>query len=125
MNKFASDDEKKNWAHILFVEHPDLFLPELEALKNQTTPEVDGLCKIFEEFQIFKKSRILDLSCGIGRHAIELAARGYQVVGYDPSNFFIDKAKNLVKSELDSHPIMVRADLMLLLACLIPLVIQP
>jgi 2-polyprenyl-3-methyl-5-hydroxy-6-metoxy-1,4-benzoquinol methylase len=36
---------------------------------------------------------LLDFSCGIGRHSIALALRGYEVVGYDPSQLFIDTAK--------------------------------
>ncbi len=37
--------------------------------------------------------RILDLCCGHGRHAIELAARGYEVCGQDLSAVFLAKAE--------------------------------
>ena len=47
-----------------------------------------------------QQSKILDLSCGIGRHAIALAKRGYCVVGYGPSKFFLDKARDYAKREL-------------------------
>lgn len=43
------------------------------------------------------ESRILDVSCGIGRHAIDLAE---SVVGYDPSSFFLEKAKQRAKTEI-------------------------
>jgi len=94
---------EENWAHILFVEHPHLFLPELEKLQSQSEEEVNGLCRIFEEFNIDRESRILDLSCGIGRHAVPLAKRGYQVVGYDPSSFFLEKAQQRVQSEIGNN----------------------
>jgi SAM-dependent methyltransferase len=99
---------KEDWAHVLFVEHPHLFLPELEKLQAQSEAEVNGLCRIFEEFRIGTESRILDLSCGIGRHAIPLAKRGYQVVGYDPSKFFLEKAQQRVEDEIGNDQKCVR-----------------
>ena len=41
----------------------------------------------------FKGGSVLDLACGPGRHAIELAKRGYQVTGVDLSQFLLSKAK--------------------------------
>ena len=35
---------------------------------------------------------VLDLACGTGRHAVELAARGYQVVGFDLSLAMLARA---------------------------------
>jgi SAM-dependent methyltransferase len=37
---------------------------------------------------------ILDLACGTGRHAVELAARGYQVVGFDLSLSMLARASD-------------------------------
>ncbi len=37
-------------------------------------------------------SRLLDVGCGPGRHALEFARRGYEVVGVDVSSTFIDLA---------------------------------
>jgi SAM-dependent methyltransferase len=100
MDQNKVDDRQKNWSNILFVEYPHLFLPELENQQSQSESEVNGLCRVFDEFRIGTRSRILDLSCGIGRHAISLAKRGYQVVGYDPSRYFLEKARQHVKYEL-------------------------
>ena len=44
--------------------------------------------------------KYLDLSCGIGRHSINLAKKGYQVVGYDPSPLYIEKAKQSAIDEI-------------------------
>jgi 2-polyprenyl-3-methyl-5-hydroxy-6-metoxy-1,4-benzoquinol methylase len=45
-----------------------------------TSLEVD---RIIELLGIAPGARVLDAGCGVGRHAIELAKRGYQVVGVD------------------------------------------
>lgn len=103
MKQNQVDDEQKGWAHVLFVEHPHLFLPELEKLQTQSEAEVNGLCRIFEEFNVARESRILDLSCGIGRHAISLAKKGYHVVGYDPSGFFLEKAQQRAEAEISNN----------------------
>jgi 2-polyprenyl-3-methyl-5-hydroxy-6-metoxy-1,4-benzoquinol methylase len=39
-------------------------------------------------------------SCGIGTHSINLAKKGYQVVGCDPSTLYIEKAKHTANAEL-------------------------
>jgi SAM-dependent methyltransferase len=41
----------------------------------------------------FEGGPILDLCCGPGRHAIELARRGYRVTGVDGTKFLLDQAK--------------------------------
>jgi ubiquinone/menaquinone biosynthesis C-methylase UbiE len=38
-------------------------------------------------------ARVLDVPCGAGRHAIELATRGYRVTGVDISSEFLEAAK--------------------------------
>lgn len=90
----------RDWAYCLFVEHPHLFLPILENQKPKGEREATALEKIFDEFDIPRGSKILDLSCGIGRHSINLAKKGYQVVGYDPSPLYIEKAKQSAIDEL-------------------------
>jgi len=43
-------------------------------------------------------SAILDLACGHGRHAVELAARGYAVTGLDLSRVLLTKAEELAQA---------------------------
>src|SRR5256712_11848977 len=38
-------------------------------------------------------ARILDAPCGVGRHSIELARRGFQVTGVDFSETELDRAR--------------------------------
>jgi 2-polyprenyl-3-methyl-5-hydroxy-6-metoxy-1,4-benzoquinol methylase len=45
-----------------------------------------GECDFIErEISANQQTRILDIGCGTGRHAIELAKHGYQVIGIDLS----------------------------------------
>ena len=53
-----------------------------------------GECDFIEsEIRADKSIRILDIGCGTGRHAIELAKRGYDVVGVDLSDCQLGKAR--------------------------------
>lgn len=59
----------------------DDFLRTSEKLTDeQIAREVDF---IEDSLSIEKHGAMLDLACGTGRHAIELARRGYEVVGFD------------------------------------------
>lgn len=44
-----------------------------------------------------EKSRMLDLACGFGRHSIELASRGYEMVGLDLSMPLLQRALDAAK----------------------------
>ena len=44
-------------------------------------------------------ARILDLACGPGRHALELARRGYSVTGVDATAAFVEHAAAIAVSE--------------------------
>lgn len=54
-----------------------------------TTQEIDFLV---EELQLRAGQRVLDVGCGPGRHAVELARRGIEVHGIDISQDFVDIA---------------------------------
>jgi SAM-dependent methyltransferase len=58
--------------------------------------EVDRVIKLIK---IEPKAYILDLCCGIGRHSLELARRGYQVTGVDRTRGYLDKARKQAKEE--------------------------
>ncbi|MGW7074689.1 class I SAM-dependent methyltransferase [Streptomyces sp. NPDC054866] len=44
-------------------------------------------------------SRIVDMCCGPGRHAIPLARRGHHVIGVDNTRRYLDSAKELAENE--------------------------
>ncbi len=54
---------------------------------------------IIRNFNLKKKYLVLDFGCGIGNHAIRLAKKGYNVNGYDISNYYIKKAKEKAKEQ--------------------------
>jgi len=71
-----------------FEEYVDDLTPE------RTKTEVDFLEK---ELKLKKGMNILDLACGHGRHAIELAKRGYLMTGQDINASFLKNAKQSAK----------------------------
>ncbi|MBU1705981.1 MAG: class I SAM-dependent methyltransferase [Bacteroidota bacterium] len=53
-----------------------------------------GECDFIEkEIEYNKKTKILDIGCGTGRHSIELTKRGYTIVGIDLSESLLRRAK--------------------------------
>ncbi|MEI8131108.1 MAG: class I SAM-dependent methyltransferase [Leptolinea sp.] len=53
-----------------------------------------GECDFIEkEIESNKATKILDIGCGTGRHSIELATRGYSVVGIDLSESLLKRAR--------------------------------
>ena len=61
-----------------------------------TKQEIDFL---LNEFNLQPGQNILDIPCGFGRHAIELAKRGFNVTGIDISPTFIQGLTEKIKSE--------------------------
>lgn len=66
-----------------YLQHP-LLTPE------RTAGEVEFLMRRME---LASGARILDVGCGFGRHTIELARRGFEVTGIDPSAAMIAAAR--------------------------------
>src|SRR2546430_5113606 len=60
------------------------------TLRERTPVEIDRLEALL---RLRPPLRILDLPCGQGRHAIELARRAYDVTGVDLSPYLIGVAK--------------------------------
>ncbi len=67
--------------------------------------------KIVEILDLRRRDRVLDLCCGIGRHSLELARRGYHVTGGDLTKTYIEEARSKAKEErLDIE--FIREDMM-------------
>lgn len=60
-----------------------------QSLDDRTKAEVNGVIKLTG---IKGNTRILDCPCGYGRHSIELAKRGFGVVGSDINSAHLQKA---------------------------------
>ncbi len=44
-------------------------------------------------------AKVLDLCCGIGRHSLELARRGYEITGLDRTASYLERARRQAKAE--------------------------
>lgn len=86
-----------HWTKKVFLENPLLFLPILTSRIDRANRDVESLLKIFEDCIIKKERLVLDVACGIGRHSVILAEKGYKVVGIDISPEYIEIAKMLAK----------------------------
>ncbi len=58
--------------------------------------EVDQLVELLN---LQPGARVLDLCCGIGRHSLELARRGYEVTGFDRTASYLEQARTKAASE--------------------------
>ncbi len=79
--------EKNEW-EIFFDAHAPVYMENV--FTKNTLEEVDF---ILEELKLPPESHILDVGCGTGRHAVELARRGYKVTGIDISSGMLAEAK--------------------------------
>ncbi len=78
----------KQWYEELFENYGMNY--DKECFAQGTIGECDFIEK---EINYSKNIRILDIGCGTGRHSIELAKRGYAVVGIDLSESLLKRAK--------------------------------
>jgi len=76
------------WYEELFREYGEKY--DNESFTQGTIGECDFIEK---EIGGAKQTRILDIGCGTGRHAIELARRGYSVTGIDLSDSQLQRAR--------------------------------
>lgn len=79
---------KKQWYELLFDNYGQKY--DNESFTQGTIGECDF---IEDELNHDQSLKILDVGCGTGRHAIELAKRGYHVVGIDLSESQLKRAR--------------------------------
>ena len=78
----------KQWYESLFENYG------LKYDQESFTQGTIGECDFIEsEIDFNKQTRILDIGCGTGRHAIELTKRGYTVTGVDLSENLLERAR--------------------------------
>jgi 2-polyprenyl-3-methyl-5-hydroxy-6-metoxy-1,4-benzoquinol methylase len=83
----------KAWYETLFTNYAQTY--DREPFTRGTLGEVDF---IEREIKFNKSTTILDIGCGTGRHAIELAQRGYEVTGIDLSDSQLQRARKKAKN---------------------------
>jgi len=76
------------WYEALFANYGKSY--DKESFTQGTVGEVDF---VERELQADRSKRILDIGCGTGRHAIELARRGYCVTAFDLSEGQLRRAR--------------------------------
>ncbi len=79
--------QKTGWQSF-FDSHAPKYLENV--FTKSTAAEIEFLLK---ELDLPAGARILDVACGTGRHAIELARRGYEVIGIDLSEGMLAEAR--------------------------------
>ncbi len=65
-----------------------------QNLAQRTEEETKGIITLLS---LKEGERILDIPCGYGRHSLELAKQGYDVVGIDINSVHLDKARQQAK----------------------------
>lgn len=98
MKRWNDDDRFwKTWGPILFTD---------ERCKHADV-EIEQILKLA---RIKSGARVLDLCCGVGRHTLALARRGYRVTGVDRTKTYIRKAvANAKKQEVKAEFIVADA----------------
>lgn len=94
------------WYEELFAnEDPARYDKYIESENSRT--QVDF---VIDKLALEPGAKVLDLCCGQGRHLIDLARRGYDVVGLDLSEYMLDKCKTAAAAE-GIMPVLVHADM--------------
>lgn len=78
---------------------PVLFTPDRLAAAPHEAAQVEAL------LGLGRGDRVLDLCCGVGRHALELARRGYEMVAVDRTRGFLARLRE--RRDLERLPIEV------------------
>ena len=86
MKAMEKDWYQKNWT---------LDIQNMSWVED-TNRQVDFLIK---QLHLKGTEKILDLACGFGRHSLEFARRGYDVIGIDITPAYIDYANEQAKKE--------------------------
>lgn len=78
---FSEDEDYNDWLSKTYY--------AAVSVEDRLRHEIPDLLKVFSENKV---KRILDVGCGTGDHVIDLAKRGFEVVGIDRSRAMIEEA---------------------------------
>lgn len=99
----------KNWWSHAFEKgiYPLKSLIEDPKWRKKTGQEIAFLRRIL---RLPRRSHILDVGCGVGRHAVELAKLGYDVTGVDISSRYLAEARRRARKQR-VHAHFIRGDM--------------
>ena len=86
----------RHWTEVVYRDHGELFYDVEAALfqnERLTRQEIELAHRLVARTGSAVRSPVVDLGCGPGRHARELARRGHQVTGIDLSEAFLSMAR--------------------------------
>jgi len=76
----------------------------LELYQHRDVEDARQIINLLQRsIPINTRSKVLDIACGAGRHSLELARRGFEVTGFDLSEFLIGQAKKNLKSAKEKN----------------------
>lgn len=100
-----------HWTERAFHEAPELFAPALERRVDEAPEEVAQVRSLAREHGI-DPTIVLDVACGIGRHAVAFADAGCRVTGLDLSAAYLERARELAAdAEVDGRTTFRRRDM--------------
>jgi SAM-dependent methyltransferase len=82
------------YAEVFNQDYDRVYFPTFTPERNAAEADF-----IEAELHLPAKGKVLDLACGHGRHALELAKRGYRVTGLDIEARYIDMARQAAKEK--------------------------
>lgn len=83
-----------------------------ESFTKPAAEQVDGVLALAGPPAAAPGATVLDLPCGVGRHSLDLARRGYRVVAVDRTQSYLDQARRCAEAEgLGDRIEFVRADM--------------
>lgn len=81
-----------HWTETVYRDQPEVFRRHLEARVGESETETEDLLALLGDHGV-DPATALDVACGIGRHAVELADRGVAVRGIDISESYLERAR--------------------------------
>lgn len=86
-----------HWTDRVFRQKPEIFLAVHEAGLAYADSQAERLGQILQKFGVPAGGRLLDAPCGIGRHAVPLATRGWRVTGVDWVPEYVARATQMAR----------------------------
>lgn len=82
-----------HWTEELFVKHAAHYAADLEASSGAASQQVADLLDLLAADHDLVPDDVLDVACGVGRHAVPLAESGLDVTALDISPEFLSRAR--------------------------------